>query len=82
MGKKRKVYSSVFKSKLILEVLKNEPSMSEIVNTHNITAKNSQNRKKTFLENTKIAMEPSKAVKEYKLEQEISTKLRPIYPKI
>jgi len=63
MSRKRNVYISAFKSKLVLEFLKNEQSLSEIMNAHNITPKNSQNRKKVFLENTESAMEPSKAVK-------------------
>jgi putative transposase len=35
---------------------------------HNILPQNLQNWKKTFLANAEIAMEPSKAVKEYKEE--------------
>jgi len=68
MSRKRKVYSAVFKSKLVLEILKNEKPLSEIASAHNITPKNLQNGKKTFLDNAEIAMEPSKAVKEYKVE--------------
>jgi len=68
MSRKRKVYSAAFKSKLVLEVLKNEKPLSEIASAHNITPKNLQNWKKTFLDNAEIAMEPSKAVKEYKTE--------------
>ena len=37
---------------------------------NNITPKNLQNWRKTFLENAEIAMEPAKAVKEYKDEIE------------
>jgi len=46
--------------------LKNEQPLSAIASAHNITPKNLQNWKKTFLDNAEIAMEPSKAVKEYK----------------
>jgi len=53
---------------LVLEVLKNEQPLSAIACAHNITPKNLQNWKKTFLDNAEIAMEPSKAVKEYKTE--------------
>ena len=42
--------------------------MSAIASAHNITPKNLQNWKKTFLDNAEIAMEPSNAVKEYKVE--------------
>jgi len=68
MSRKRRNYSAAFKSKLVLEVLKNEQPLSAIASAHNITPKNLQNWKKTFLENMEIAMEPSKAVKEYKVE--------------
>jgi len=49
-------------------VFKNEKPLSAIASAHNITPKNLQNWKKTFLDNAEIAMEPSKAVKEYKVE--------------
>jgi len=68
MSRKRRVYSAACKTKLVLEVLQNERSLSEIASAHNITPKNLQNWKKTFLENAELAMEPSKAVKEYKVE--------------
>jgi putative transposase len=66
MSRKRTIYSAEFKSKLVLEVLKNEKTLQEIASTNNITPKNLQNWKKIFLENAEIAMEPAKAVKEYK----------------
>ena len=68
MSKKRRVYSAAFKSRLVLEVLQNDKPLSEIASANNITPKNLQNWKKTFLSNVEIAMEPSKAVKEYKVE--------------
>ena len=68
MSTKRAKYSAAYKSKLVLEVLKNEKTLSEIASANNITPKNLQNWKKIFLENAEIAMEPSKAVKEYKEE--------------
>ena len=68
MSRKRTNYSAEFKSKLVLEVLKNEKTLAEIASANNITPKNLQNWKKIFLENAEIAMEPSKAVKEYKEE--------------
>jgi len=43
MSRKRKVYSAAFKSKLVLEVLKNEKTLSEIASVHNVTPKNLQN---------------------------------------
>ncbi|MDQ7004260.1 MAG: IS3 family transposase [Ghiorsea sp.] len=82
MSRKRQVYSAAFKSKLVLEVLANEKPLSTIASEHNVTPKNLQNWKKTFLDNVEIAMEPSKAVKEYKVdlaaakeENEVLTKI-------
>ena len=66
MSRKRTVYSAGFKSKLVLEVLKNEKTLQEIASANAITPKNLQNWKKIFLDNAEIAMEPSKAVKDYK----------------
>ncbi len=66
MSKKRTSYSSEFKVKLVLEVLKNEKPLAQIASEHNILSKNLQNWKKQFLDNAEIAMEPSKVVKEYK----------------
>lgn len=68
MSKKRTVYSAEFKSKLVLELLKNEKTAAEIASANNITPQNLNNWKKIFLENAVIAMEPSKVVKEYKEE--------------
>lgn len=68
MSKKRATYSAEFKSKLVLQLLENEKTIADIASEHNITPKNLQNWKKIFLENAVIAMEPAKAVKEYKQE--------------
>ena len=59
MSTKRTKYSADYKSKLVLEVLKNERTLAEIASANNITPKNLQNWKKIFLENVEIAMEPS-----------------------
>ena len=68
VSRKRKVYSAVFKTKLVLEVLKNDRTINEIASSNNVTPQNIQTWKKTFLENAEIAMEPARAVKEYKKE--------------
>ena len=68
MSKKRTTYSSAFKTKLVLELLQNADTLAEITSKHNILPQNLVNWKKTFLANAEIAMEPSKAVKEYKEE--------------
>jgi putative transposase len=66
MSKKRTKYTAEFKTKRVLELLKNERPISEIASDNNITPQNLQGWKKIFLENAVIAMEPSKVVKEYK----------------
>jgi putative transposase len=68
MSKKRTTYSSAFKTKLVLELLQNESTLAEIAAKHNILPQNLVNWKKVFLANAEIAMESSKAVKEYKEE--------------
>jgi putative transposase len=82
MSKKQRVYSAEFKTKLVLEVLKGEKTINQIASEHNITPKNLQNWKKTFLENAEIAMEPSRAVKEYKDEIENLNKQNEAYAKM
>ena len=66
MSKKRTTYSIELKTKLVLELLKEEKTLIEISSENNITPNNLKNWKKVFLENAEMAMEPSKAVKEYK----------------
>ena len=52
----------------MLELLQNADTLAEIASKHNILPQNLVNWKKTFLANAEIAMESSKAVKEYKEE--------------
>ena len=66
MSRKRAVYSTELKTKLVLELLKEEKTLVEIASEHKITPNNLKNWKRLFLENAEMAMEPSKAVKEYK----------------
>ena len=66
MSRKRTHYSAEFKVKIVLEVLKGEKTLNQIATENNILPKNIINWKKQFLANAEIAMEPSKAVKEYK----------------
>ena len=66
MSRKKTTYSTELKTRLVLEVLKGERTLNEIASTNNIIPKNLQNWKATFLANAELAMEPSKAVKEYK----------------
>ncbi len=66
MSRKRTVYSAEFKTKVVLEVLKEDKTINEIASANNINPKNLQNWKRIFLENAEVAMEPAKAIKEYK----------------
>jgi putative transposase len=66
MSRTRKVYSVEFKTRLVLELLREDKTLSQIASENNITPKNLQNWKKVFLDNAQVAMEPAKAVKEYK----------------
>ena len=59
-------FSTQLKTKLVLEVIREEKTLNEIASANNINPKNLQNWKKLFLENAEVAMEPAKAVKEYK----------------
>lgn len=59
-------YSAEFKTKIVLEVLKGDKTLNEIASEYNIIPKNIQNWKNIFLSNAVVAMEPAKAVKEYK----------------
>ena len=66
MSRKRTVYSVELKTKLVLEAIKGEKTINEIASANNITPNNLKNWKTKFLENAELAMEPAKAVKEYK----------------
>ncbi len=66
MSRKRTTYSTELKTKLVLELLKEEKTLIEIAKENNITPNNLKNWKKLFLENAEMAMEPSKVIKEYK----------------
>jgi putative transposase len=66
MSRKMTQYSAEFKTKIVLEVLAGNKTLNEIASVYNIIPKNIMNWKKIFLDNASLAMEPSKAVKEYK----------------
>ena len=66
MSRKKTRYSTELKTKLVLEVIKGEKTLNEIASANSIIPKNLQNWKATFVANAELAMEPSKAVKEYK----------------
>ncbi len=66
MSRKRTIYSTELKTRLVLEAMKEEKTLNEIASENNITPKNLQNWKKIFIDNAEMAMEPGKAIKEYK----------------
>ena len=60
MSSKNKKYAVSFKTKLVLEVLKEDKTLNQIASANNITPKNLYNWKKQLLSNIDIAMDPSK----------------------
>lgn len=54
------------KSKIVLELLKEESTIAQLSVKYEISGKTLQNWKKQFLENAPLAFEPAKAVSEYK----------------
>lgn len=66
MSRKRTKYSAEFKTKPVLEVSKNEKTLNEIASENSVIPENIQNWEVIFLANAKLAMEPYRAVKEYK----------------
>ena len=64
--KQGKRYSSEAKTKIVLEILREEQTMSQISSRYGINGKTLQNWKRQFLGNASLAFEPAKAVSEYK----------------
>jgi putative transposase len=70
--KKGQTYSAEQKTKIVLELLKEEETLAQIATKYKITAQSITKWKKQFLENASLAFEPAKAVQEFK--DEIKTK--------
>jgi putative transposase len=66
MSNIRKTYSTEFKTKVVLETLRNDQTIAEISVKYNVTPKNIHNWKVAFLSNAELAMDPSKSVSQYK----------------
>jgi len=64
MSRKMTKYTTEFKTKIVLEVLKGESTLNEIASKYNNIPKNIMNWKKIFMNNAELAMEPAKAIKE------------------
>lgn len=64
--KKGQIYSAEQKTKIVLELLREDQTINQLATKYQITAKSIQNWKKQFLENASLAFEPAKAVQEFK----------------
>lgn len=66
--KKGQTYSAEQKTKIVLELLKEEETVAQIATKYKITSQSIIKWKKQFLENASLAFEPAKAVQEFKSE--------------
>ena len=66
--KKGQTYSAEQKTKIVLELLKEEETIAQIATKYKITSTSITKWKKQFLENASLAFEPAKAVQEFKNE--------------
>ena len=67
MSKKQgKNFSAEAKTKIVLEILREELTIAQLSAKYEVTGKTLQNWKKQFLNNASLAFEPAKAVSEYK----------------
>lgn len=64
--KERKKYTSETKTKIVLEMLREDSTIAQISSKYEISAKTILNWKKQFLDNAPLAFEPAKAIGEYK----------------
>lgn len=66
--KKGQVFSAEQKTKIVLELLKEEQTIAQLATKYSVTAKSIHNWKAQFLANASLAFEPAKVVSEYKEE--------------
>lgn len=66
--KKGQSYSAEQKTKIVLELLKEEETIAQIASKYKITSQSIKKWKKQFLENASLVFEPAKAVQEFKNE--------------
>ena len=67
MGKKQiRNFSSEAKTKIVLEMLKEELTIAQLSAKYEVTGKTIQNWKRQFLDNASLAFEPAKGASEYK----------------
>ena len=65
-----KNFTAEYKTKVVLELLESETTISQLSKKYEITPKTIQNWKKQFFNNASVAFEPAKVVSEYKAEIE------------
>ena len=69
MTKKQiKIFSAEEKTKIVLELLREESTVAQLSSKYELTSKTIHNWKRQFLANAAIAFEPAKVVSEYKEE--------------
>ena len=66
MSRKKKSYSAEFKSKVVLEFLKDEEPASTIASRYGITVQTLNQWKKKFLQNASLAFDMSRTTEEYR----------------
>jgi len=66
MSKKKKSYSAEFKTKVVLELLKEEEPAAKIASKYGISVQTLNQWKKKFLENASLAFDIAEATKEYR----------------
>jgi putative transposase len=70
--KKGQTYTAEQKTKIVLELLKEEATAAQLASKYKVTTQTLGAWKKKFLENASLALEPAKAVQEFK--EEIKSK--------
>ena len=66
MSTKRKSYSAEFKTKVVLELLKEEETAASIASRYGVTVQTLNQWKKKFLENATLTFDVGEATKEYR----------------
>lgn len=66
--KKGKLFSSEEKTKIVLELIREDSPVSVLASKYEVSSKTIQNWKKQFIENASLAFEPAKVLSEYQEE--------------
>jgi len=64
--KKGQTYTSEQKTKIVLDLLKEESTVAQLASKYKVSAQTLNNWKRQFLSNASLAFEPAKALQEYK----------------